>query len=30
MEVEQKIIPHRHWGHKQKVEGGGTWRGNMN
>jgi putative SOS response-associated peptidase YedK len=27
-ETEQKIIPHRHWGHKQKGAGGGTWRGN--
>jgi putative SOS response-associated peptidase YedK len=26
-EVEPKFIPHRHWGHKQKGAGSGTWRG---
>lgn len=26
-EVEQKFIPQRHWGHKQKGTGSGTWRG---
>ena len=25
-EVERKVIPHRHWGHKQKGVIGGTWR----
>ena len=24
----QKILPHRHWGHKQKSAGDTTWRGN--
>jgi putative SOS response-associated peptidase YedK len=27
-EKEQKFIPHRHWGHKQKGAGSETWRGN--
>jgi putative SOS response-associated peptidase YedK len=27
-EIEQRFIPHRHWGHKQKGAGGGTWQGN--
>jgi putative SOS response-associated peptidase YedK len=29
-EAEQKFIPHRHWGHKQKSAGSGTWRWNEN
>jgi putative SOS response-associated peptidase YedK len=27
-EVEPRVIPHRHWGHKQKGAGAGTWRKN--
>lgn len=27
-EIEPKFIPQRHWGHKQKSAGSGTWRGN--
>jgi putative SOS response-associated peptidase YedK len=29
-EFEQKFIPRRHWGHKQKGAGEATWRGNEN
>jgi hypothetical protein len=29
-EVEQKFIPHRHYGHKLKGAGEETWRGNEN
>jgi hypothetical protein len=28
-EVEKKFIPQRHYGHKLKGAGSGTWRGNV-